>query len=569
MKKLRKYQHDSIEEAFKELNKSDDPILFEMSVGGGKSICAGSICKRLEELNKKVLCLVNSSDLVRNNSDAFKEIGGNPSIFCSSLGEKNITNNVIFGTPQSVIIAIKNNHPLSKIIFNLIIVDEADSIPYKKPLSIFMQILRHYKNLYIPMRLLGLTGTPFRLDNNSTESIIGENALFKKSVANITTEWLIQNKYLVKPEFGTQAIESMDLADLKLNNKGIPILSCLDKVVKANKRLTWEILQEVQLIMEYRNGAFLFCSTIAHCFEAYNALPAHLTRIIIGSTKADERNKILNDARNGIVKYIISVSCCLIGIDVAFFDSSIFLRRTESLRIFMQAIGRSLRLHPLKKDALVLDYAKNLETFSDIDHPIINQALQPRKENEQDYVIPCLSCGCANTVHARRCIGVQDSKRCTHYFEWKDCLSCGEKNDKCSRYCRRCNAELIDPNAKLSLKAASQERYSFDVKKGHYFVQESHRGPVFHAHYETKQGLILYEQFSTKDDQCCNIFYGKFVRHQVKNASKYYPCLNKLERLHYMLKSGDIMTPHQLVCMDKNDKYVIQKRVFLNETITS
>lgn len=565
MIELRPYQKKALQEMFDALRKSDAPVLLECSVGGGKSYLIGSLVKTFDDQNKRVLCLVNSSELVRNNSQAFKELGGSPAIFCASLNLKEYNKNIIFATPQSIINAIKQNHPISKIIFNMLVIDEAHGINYHSETSIFMQILRHYKQAYAPMRTLGLTGTAFR----GSTSITGTHALFKTQVGNISTQYLIEHGFLVPPLFGLTKTEGFDFSKCKVKNTGEFSGKDLQNVIDSKKRLTWQILQEVQNIMEHRDVCMVFCSTIPHCHEAMAALPEGEARMIIGETDDPARHEALSLARNKEIKYLVSVACLLTGVNVPAINVICWLRPTASLLLYIQGIGRGLRLSGGKTDCLVLDFAGNTSRFQDIDDPIINQALQPREENEQDYVIPCLSCGTSNTVHARRCIGIQESKRCLHYFEWKDCHACQERNDQCSRYCRRCHAELIDPNAKLSLKAASQERFNFDVLKGHYWIQESLRGPVFHAKYETKQGLHLYEQFSTKDDQCCNIFYGKFIRHQVKNASRYYPCLNKLDRLQYMLKSGDIMTPHQLVCIDKNNKYVIQKRVFLNETIAS
>jgi DNA repair protein RadD len=564
MKKLRKYQQDSIEETFIELRSSDDPILFEMSVGGGKSICAGTIAKKFEDAGKRALCLVHSSDLVFNNSESFKSLGGNPSIFCSSLGKKEFSNNIIFATPQSVISAIKSNHPISEIIFNLIIVDEADAIPYKNHKSTFMRILRHYKQLYSPMRLLGLTGTPFRLDNNNTESIVGTNALFKKSVAKISTDWLIKNGYLVKPNFGIKTVEDMDMSELIIDRKGHIRLSSIEKVVESNKRLTWDILQEVQKIMRNRNGAFVFCSSISHCMEAYQALPPELTKIIVGSTSSDEREKTLNDARIGNIKYIISVSCCLIGIDVPLFDCSVFLRRTESLRLFMQAIGRSLRLHPLKKDALILDYAKNLDTFADIDNPIINEALLPKEETKHEFIIPCCSCGGLCTIFTRRCPHITDFGRCTNFFVWKDCDACSARNDQSARYCRQCNYELIDPNAKLTLQ--KEPRDILQVIESKYWISD-HGYAAFNAMYKCTNGLNIYEAFHLKNDRMKNLFYGIVLKKQCKNSSSYYPVLNSIIHLRKMLASGDLLTPNFLECTVSNDKYKIVKRIFESEEI--
>jgi len=66
MKHLREYQVYAIHEAWDALKKNDDPVLLEASVGSGKSIMIGTILKTMQDQNKRVLCLVNSAELVRN-----------------------------------------------------------------------------------------------------------------------------------------------------------------------------------------------------------------------------------------------------------------------------------------------------------------------------------------------------------------------------------------------------------------------------------------------------------------------------------------------------------------------
>jgi DNA repair protein RadD len=564
MKQLRPYQINAVNDVFKELIKSDDPILLVASVGSGKSLIGGTICKRFQDLNKNVLCLVNSAELVRNNSLAFQELGGKPSIFCASLNLKQYKSNIVFATPQSIISAIKNDHPIATRAFNLIIVDEAHGISHKNDRSCFMRIFRHFKHAYRKMRLLGLTGTPYRLDNGGTESIIGDNALFKKSVGNITTQWLIENNYLVKPEFGITHVDSIDMSAYHVEKTTKNKQKALDKIVSKNKRLTWDILQEVQSIMKNRNGAFIFCSSIAHCYEAMSALPSDITRLIIGSTSDQERHQILTDARNKKIKYLVSVSCLLVGIDVPYFCATVFLRPTKSLTLFTQAIGRSLRLHPEKKDALVLDYAQNLKTFSDFDDPLINEAVKPTPENEKDYLFECPSCTTKNTLFARRCIGVINNKRCENYFEWKDCPSCFEKNDSVSRECRSCGQELIDPNAKLSLTPFNPDHMVVDVLEANYRVTGTQTSFYVTAGYKCKNGLYVYEHFTPSSEKAKNLFYGKFARQHVKDSSKYYPRLQNMDAVKQMLK--EVITPQSLTVQPTDKGYTIKKKHFPQDT---
>lgn len=559
VKVLREYQQQGITETWEALKKNDDPVLFVMSVGGGKSLCISSILEHMEKLGKKALCLVNNSELVRNNSETFKEQGGNPSVFCATLNKKEYKTNIVFATPQSVINAIKTNHPLSEAVFNMIVVDEAHGIDYNAHQSTFMRILRHYKGVYPEMRVLGLTGSDFR---GKGFDIVGENCLFKSRVANITTSWLIANGYLAKPTYGITKTAGYDFSKIKPQSTGKFKTEDLERVINKNFRLTGQILQEVQDIMTDRAGAFIFCSTRKHCEESMQALPSELTRIITGETPGDERHEILTAARAGKIKYLLSVNCLMVGIDVPNFCTTVWLRPTESLVIYVQGIGRALRLHADKSDALILDFSGNLDRFQDWDDAIINEAIQPKTEEEQDYCIPCYTCHTLNKVTSRRCCGMPNNKRCDYYFEWKDCPSCKNKNDITARSCVHCQAELIDPNAKLSRD--KKIKYELIVTQAKYWIalHQATGTPIINAEYKCVDGKA-YESYFTHTPKNKNIFYAKFVKTHLEKASDYYMSLGNYDKLKTMIESGLIKTPRCLICTrNEYGRYEIFKKMF-------
>ena len=561
MKTLRPYQEKAVNEAWAMLKKSSAPVLFEMSVGGGKSICISSVLKTMVDQGKNALCLVSSAELVRNNSEEFKEFGGDPSIFCASLNDKSHDKNIVFATPQSVINAVKSNHPLAQRKFNLIIVDECHQINFHNHRSIFMRILRHYKAHYKDMRLLGFTGTPFR----GEESIVGEEAVFKSHVANISTSYLIEHNYLVPPVFVTTETEGFDFSKCRPQNTGEFKGSDLQKVVD-NKRLTWDILQEVDVFMQKRNVCIVFCSTKSHCYEAFSALPKGSARIILGDTKSDERHKILTLARNKEIKYLVSVNCLLVGVNVPAIDCIAWLRPTSSLLLYIQGIGRGLRLNDGKQDCWVLDYAGNTSRFQDFDDPIINEAVQPDEEIVKDYVIICPACSQLNTETARRCVGVTNDKRCDYYFEFRECpnTSCNAQNDIAARQCRLCEAEIIDPNAKLNInltktvvKIVTVKEMLMGVSGGAYGFRVNIEYKCFDEH---GKKFSVYEGYTPMSEKGKNIFYGKFVRVHCETSSYYYPHLRNIEKVKEML--DHITAPKLLHLNMKDDGVKIKKKLF-------
>ena len=570
MKELRNYQKEAVKTVLKRLKSSPEPVLIDASVGAGKSLIAASILLVMERAGYRSLCLTLNSTLINQNYNTYQAQGGDSGIYCSSLNAKESEKLVIFASANSVTQAIKNEKDISRKPFQLIIVDEAQNISHAAS-SMYQRIFKHYAHLSLvhntKFRIIGMTGTPYR---GKSVPIYGENEIFKRRDVHIPMSWLIENKFLAKPQFGLNTTESFNFSHLNVNSLGKYNGKELQKVVDSQERLTAEIMREVVAIVRNgRQGAFIFCSTIPHCFEALKALPPDESRIVIGDTPHEERKQIMEDAHNGKVNYLISVSCLLAGVDQPRFDAACFCRPTESLTLYIQAIGRVLRLHPTKTNgALVLDHAGNAQRFQDIDDPIINAALQPKEENEKDYVIPCCACNVLNTVHSRRCIGISDAGRCDNYFEWKDCHHCGAKNDKTVRHCRECETELIDPNAKLTLKAAKPARVTFEVDSAKYWCLDSSLGPSINAMYNLTNGMRIYESFTIRDSRMANIFYGIFVRTMVRNASSYYPVLQSYPHMQAMLKSDDMRTPFQLECVYENDRYIIKKRLFKSEDIS-
>lgn len=557
MIELRDYQKKALKEICQSLRSNDEPVLLECSVGGGKSYLIGSLSKLFENQNKRVLCLVSSSELVRNNSEAYKDFDAVPSVFCASLSQKSYDKNVIFATPQSVISAIKSNHPIKDIIFNVIIVDEAHMINFYSESSIFMRIFRHYKQEYAPMRILGLSGTPFRGDM----SIVGKEAFFKTKTGNISTQYLIENKFLVPPVFGITKNEGFDFSKCKIKNTGEFNGRDLQAVIDSKKRLTWQILQEVQRIMESRDVCMVFCSTIPHCYEAMAALPEGQARMIIGETDDPSRNEALTLAREKKIKYLVSVACLLTGVNVPAINCIAWLRPTSSLLLYIQGIGRGLRLNEGKIDCLILDFAGNISRFSDIDDPIINEAIQPKEENEKQFVIPCYQCTTLNEVFSRRCCGVFNGARCTHFFEWKACPRCGIENDITARSCRSCHAELIDPNKKLFFASSN---ITLEVYSAKYYVTEVPVSgcAIINGEYKTNQGSV-FECHYTTSEKAKNVFYAKFVKQHVLTPSKYYKALHSPSVMKSLIQNQEFKIPTHIICKkDIYGKFSISKKLF-------
>jgi len=107
-------------------------------------------------------------------------------------------------------------------------------------------------------------------------------------------------------------------------------------------------------------------------------------------------------------------------------------------------------LHESKKDALILDYAENFDSLSDLLENENIKSISPREKGAQETII-CPECGTLCGEHDHKC------KTCGFYFVSKTCEACETQQSISNRYCISCEAELIDPNIPLTISPSGRE----------------------------------------------------------------------------------------------------------------
>jgi DNA repair protein RadD len=505
-----------------------------------------------------------NSTIIRQNAETYKDQGGNAGIFCASLGMKQTTQPIIFASPLSVRISIKKSGKLSKVPFNLIVVDECHNINVKDTNTSYMRIFNHYTYLSQllghKLRFVGLTGTPFR---GKGYTIVGDDLFFKEEVCAITAEWLIENNYLAPAVWGViDKTIQYDFQQLKVNSLGKFKAQELEDAINKSPRLTGKIMTEVQEVVKNRKGAFIFASSIKHCQECAEWLPEAETAIITGDTPHNLREAYITKARAGVIKYLVNVNVLCTGVDVPSFDTIVFVRPTESLVLYVQCVGRGLRLSDGKESCLIMDYAGNLERHGDIDNPLINKALRARITDDPEHCIECFNCNTLNTLMARRCIGVKDDARCDHWFDFRACENCGAKNDIVARECWSCKSELIDPNKKLKKKASTRERTEFDVIETHYLLSVHNEHPVFIIKYQVSKFAMIQERFYLIGEKSRNFFYHVVAKKHFASMDGVYENLDNLYFLKNIIENNNLNSPYKIECVYNNDAFKVVKKYF-------
>lgn len=471
---IRDYQKPAFDAAISHFKSKDGakPAFLDMSVGSGKTAIAAFVASHVINRGGKCMVLARIGELVMQNGGFAESIGLSVSYYSSSLGAKSVRHNLIHGTEGTVVRALgsafKSWAP------DILIIDEAHMVDFERPDSMYMRIISHFRAVNPKLRVLGLTGSPFR----GTESMVGD--FWRKCLYSISTESLVGDGWLVPVHFGwpEHDEDSFDFAKLEQENGGLEFTDeQMDRFRAGDPTLTERIMAEVVQRTASDLGVLIFAQTKKHCLEIAGALPPGSWAIITDDTPDQERSDSLAKAQTGEIKYMINVSVLGVGVNVPYWQSIVYLRPVGSLVLLIQSIGRILRLlidesidmnaldaeqriaeiaASIKPFGRVYDYAGVMDRLGHLyENPMLAQAQFERSKREGSTIV-CPRCNCENSDKARRCIGV-DSKgvRCDHFWTKQDCRKCGAPNDVTARDCRVCGEQLIDPNEKLLHKAYS------------------------------------------------------------------------------------------------------------------
>lgn len=340
----------------------------------GKSLIVSAIAKYLKSVapGKRVLCIAPSRELVLQNHSKYVTWYKEPaSIYCSSAGSKELRHQVIFASPLT---AMKNIRIIAHLGVSGIIIDEAHGVT-PTMLELIKQVQEYEVNGTKPnenVRVIGMTATPYRTGTGYiyAKDCTGENEIlhddskardpyYSRLLYRVSAGELVEQGYLTKPVIG-ETDEHYDTSKLETDRNGSFTAASVAKAFNGNTK-TERIVNKVMAFAESRNGVMFFAATISHAEEIASYLPAHDVRVITGKLKKSEREKFINDFKTKRVKYLVNVDVLTTGFDAPHVDLIAILRATESPGLLQQIIGRSLRLCEGKDDALVLDYAENIE----------------------------------------------------------------------------------------------------------------------------------------------------------------------------------------------------------------
>ena len=347
----RPYQTDAIAAAETARDSGRESALIVMATGLGKSLVAAELIAMELARNPKaeVLVLAHMSDLVRQlESSSWCQFPKEVATHLWTDGESpTFSSGVVFATWQSVSEFVKRGNDLAGR-FGLVVVDEAHHAPSRE----FAALLEHLQ----PNFLLGLTATPWRGDLISVDEIFGKPVFAMDLVDGM------QNGYLAEVDYRlyTDGIDWEKVAVLSRQGKTVRDLNDTLLMPERDLAMVEKIQSEMQALQRPR--ALAFCRTIEHA-ERLRPLFAQLgisAAVVHSSQTRQDRFRNLTNFRSGSISLLLSVDLLNEGIDLPEVNLVAFLRVTHSRRIFVQQLGRGLRLTSGKSSVRVMDFVADI-----------------------------------------------------------------------------------------------------------------------------------------------------------------------------------------------------------------
>lgn len=323
--------------------------LIVAATGTGKTVISAFDYKNFRKNNKssKLLFLAHRTEILQKSLSTFQGV-----LRDNNIGELwvggNVPNNFeyVFGSVQTVNNQLKNSN-LSPDYYDYIIIDEC----HHQKANSYRDII----NYFTPKVLLGLTATPERSDGGD----ILED--FNNKIAAEIRLPEAMNRKLLCPFQYFGITDSVDLSSVKWQ-RGKYVASELTKLYTETDRRVREIIEALDKYTKdiYEVRALAYCVSMEHArymSEKFNF--AGLKADYLTSNNSNDRVAIRKKLEQKEINYLFVVDIFNEGIDIPQIDTLLFLRPTESLTIFLQQLGRGLRLYEDKDCLTVLDFVGN------------------------------------------------------------------------------------------------------------------------------------------------------------------------------------------------------------------
>lgn len=417
---LREYQSEAlaaVESAWAEgINR---PVVV-LPTGAGKTVCfSGLIASEIERLRKdgqRVLVLAHREELLEQAEAKIKAMV--PGIWTAIVKGARGANqhkfaDVVVASVQTLA-RPKRREAVDRI--GLVIVDECHRYAAKS----YREVLDHYGCMdpERATRTVGFTATLTRMDGGLPD--VWQSVAYQKKI-----HWMIKNQYLVPPVAKSIDVPGLNLASTRVTGGD---LNTGDLSAALENAAAFRVIAESWAELASERPTIVFMpdvKTAEHMAQAFCDV-GHCAEVVTGATPSGERRAIYERFATDETRVLVSCMVLTEGFDAPQTSCVVIGRPTLNPGLYIQMVGRGLRLADGKTDCLVLDIAG-----ASLKHSLAGvNDLESDCEGRCDC--GCLTCGCGDRC---KCGIRQCGCRCIEQHEGPSSLCKCAGSDNCGCGC--------------------------------------------------------------------------------------------------------------------------------------
>jgi ATP-dependent helicase IRC3 len=346
--KLRPYQQECLYKIQERFNSGIKRQLIQIPTAGGKTVIFGHL---IQKMKCRSLVIAHTNELIEQAEEKIKMICPNLDVGLVNSFRKEFDRPIVISSIQSAR-QPETLKQLQKQDFSLLIYDEAHHAASESARMVLdsLGFGKESNNL-----LVGFTATPMRSDGRG----LGED--FDEIVFSKTIKNMIQENYLCFPK-GIKITTDLDLSNIEIE-KGDYKATSLSSLMDTDE--INQLIAKTYMEKGRDRKAICFGVSVAHAenlskwFRIYGAK----AETISGDMPLNERKEVLKRFKAGEINVLTNCQVLTEGFDAPNIDCIIIARPTKSQSLYIQMVGRGMRLFPNKKDCLILDFGDKYHTL--------------------------------------------------------------------------------------------------------------------------------------------------------------------------------------------------------------
>lgn len=332
---LRPYQDAAISDIRQAYRDGHRRVLLVLPTGAGKTVCFTYIAQRMAAKGKRIWIIAHRDELLNQISKALLNF--------------NVPHDIMRGGSkrgwQPVQVC-----SIQTLVRRLHIMEAPDQIIFDEAHHIAARSYTKVPEAHPTARILGVTATPVRNDGK------GLGNYFDVMVEGPTTKWLTDNGFLAPAD-----VYAPELADMSGVRTRMGDYDKKETAARMDKPAVYGSAVSYYKQIAYGKRIIVFCVNLTHVqrtLQAYRdaGIPAGY---LDGNMSNDERAQVTKDFEAYKIWVLITCEIVSEGYDVPGCDGVQMLRPTQSLGLFLQQVGRGLRIAPGKERAIIIDHVAN------------------------------------------------------------------------------------------------------------------------------------------------------------------------------------------------------------------